>query len=177
MGQFAQFVGGKSGGMGEVIAALCRGLTERGVAAHLITLNLGSHFLEKSGISEKEWVQQRHHLDTQNIHLVTSSHFEHHHSVYDGDPIQTSCEFQRQIINGHLINIRNKYEGRAIVHSHDWMAGGANAAIRPVATNPAAAYRTQSAYRVSARGDASWRQYGPVMGAPLSCLGLRPQLH
>lgn len=112
-----------------------------------ITLNLGSHFLEKSGIREEEWVQQRHHLDTQNIHLVTSSHFEHNHIAYDGDPIQTACEFQRQIINGHLINIGNNYEGRAIVHSHDWMAGGANAAIRPVTINSAAAYLTQYAYR------------------------------
>ena len=99
MGEFAQFVAGKSGGMGEVVAALCRGLTERGVPTHLITLNLRRKFREKAGISEEEWIKQRHQLDTGNVHLVNSDLFEHLYSAYDGEPVVTACEFQRQIIN------------------------------------------------------------------------------
>ena len=32
---------------------------------------------------------------------------------------------QKQVINSYLKEIRSKYEGRAVLHSHDWMAGGA----------------------------------------------------
>jgi len=40
-------------------------------------------------------------------------------------PVVTAAEFQRQIINSYLKEIRSRYEGRVIVHTHDWMAGGA----------------------------------------------------
>ena len=125
MGKFAQFVSGKSGGLGEVISALCKGLSDRKIPTHLITLNLQKRFREEAHLSEAEWIQSRHKLSPENIHLVSSSVFEEYRSAYDGDPLITAAEFQRQIVNSYLKEIRSNYEGRAIIHTHDWMAGGA----------------------------------------------------
>ena len=44
MGTLARFISGKSGGMGEVVAALCEGLRERGIDCYLGTLNLKKRF-------------------------------------------------------------------------------------------------------------------------------------
>ncbi|MFC1764882.1 glycogen/starch synthase [Planctomycetota bacterium] len=124
MGEFAKYVSGKSGGMGEVVSALCKGLSDRKIPVHLVTINLWRRFRQEAGLSEEDWIQKRHYMDPQFIHLVTSSIFEDYHSAYDGNPRENAAEFQRQIINAYLKDIRGQYHGRAIVHSHDWMAGG-----------------------------------------------------
>jgi alpha-amylase/alpha-mannosidase (GH57 family) len=124
MGYFARYVSGKSGGMGEVVSALCKGLSERQIAVHLITLNLTKRFREESGLSEAEWIQKRHQIKPEGVHLVTSALYEDYHSAYDGDAAANAAEFQSQIVNTFLAEIRSQYEGRAIVHSNDWMAGG-----------------------------------------------------
>ncbi len=135
MGQFARFVSGKSGGLGEVISALCKGLSERRVPVHLITMNLTRRFREEAGLSETEWIQKRHQLNPENVHLVSSSIFEGYRSAYEGWPLANAAEFQRQIVNTYVKEIRSKYEGRAILHTNDWMAGGvalAYAALRHI---------------------------------------------
>ncbi len=124
MGQFAKYVSGKSGGLGEVISALCKGLSQRNIPVHLITLNLSRRFREEAGLSEAEWIRTRHHLNPENVHLVTSAIFEGNRSAYDGSPPANAAEFQRQIVNTYIKEIRSAYEGRAILHSNDWMAGG-----------------------------------------------------
>jgi glycogen synthase len=125
MGRFARFISGKAGGLGEVISALCKGLSDRQIPTHLITLNLKRRFKEESRMSEAEWIQSRHQLHPENIHLVTSAIFENNWSAYQNDPAETAAEFQRQIVNTYLKEIRSQHEGKAILHSHDWMAGGA----------------------------------------------------
>lgn len=124
MGELARLVSGKSGGLGEVISALCKGLLERRIPAHMITLNLKRRFREESHLSDEEWIQNRHKLSPANVHLVSSSLFEDLRSAYAGDPRVTAAEFQRQMVNTYIKEIRSHYEGRAILHTHDWMAGG-----------------------------------------------------
>jgi glycogen synthase len=124
MGQFAKYVSGKSGGLGEVISALCQGLSQRNIPVHLVTLNLSRRFREEAGLSEAEWIQTRHHLNPENVHLVSSAIFEGNRSAYDGSPPANAAEFQRQIVNTYIKEIRSFYEGRAILHTNDWMAGG-----------------------------------------------------
>ena len=136
MGKFAQFVSGKSGGLGDVISALCKGLAERNIPTHLITLNLRRRFREEANLSEAEWIQSRHRLSPENIHLVSSSTFEDYRSAYEGDPLVTAAEFQRQIVNSHLKEIRSRYEGRGVIHAHDWMAGGVLAAYASLRNIP-----------------------------------------
>jgi len=128
MGQFARFVSGKSGGLGEVVSALCKGLLERRIPVHLITINLTKRFREEAGLTEAEWIQKRQQLYPENVHLVSSAVFEGYRSAYDGWPLANAAEFQRQIVNTNIKEIRSKYEGRGILHTNDWMAGGVAAA-------------------------------------------------
>ena len=124
MGQFAKYVSGKSGGLGEVVSALCQGLLARHIPVHLITINLTKRFREEAGLSEAEWIQKRQQLNPENVHLVSSAVFEGYRSAYDGWPLANAAEFQRQIVNTYIKEIRSKYEGRGILHTNDWMAGG-----------------------------------------------------
>ncbi|OHB53502.1 MAG: hypothetical protein A2Y12_17985 [Planctomycetes bacterium GWF2_42_9] len=124
MGDFAKYVSGKSGGMGEVVAALCRGLSEKGILTYIITLNLKRTFMEKSGISRDEFIYKSYHLPNDNIKTVDSALFENYMSAYDGDPRVTASEFQTTIRHSMIREIISKNEGRGILHTHDWMAGG-----------------------------------------------------
>lgn len=125
MGALARYISGKSGGQGEVVSALCEGLSERGIAVHLVTLNLKKRFQRESDLDERSWRAIRYKIDSENINLVSSAVFAENLSAYSGDPIATAAEFQREIINNIIKTVRAKHGGRLIVHSHDWMAGGA----------------------------------------------------
>ena len=124
MGEFAKYVTGKSGGMGEVVAALCAGLWERGVPTYVITLNLKKRFMEKSGIREDEYIEEIFHVPHDHIKMIDSAMFENYMSPYDGDPRLTAAEFQKRIIQSFIREIISKHEGEGILHTHDWMAGG-----------------------------------------------------
>ena len=125
MGALAQYISGKSGGQGEVVSALCNGLVERGIEVHLATLNLKKRFQKESGMDEIEWRQIRYRVDPERIHLVSSSLFAENMSAYSGNPVLTAAEFQRETVNNIITTVRAKSEGRLILHTHDWMAGGA----------------------------------------------------
>jgi glycogen synthase len=125
MGGLARFISGKSGGQGEVVSALCEGLTERGIDVHLATLNLKKRFQIESQMNERQWRDVRYRIDSEKIHLVSSAVFSENLSAYAGDPILTAVEFQREIVNNVIKTVRARSEGRLIIHSHDWMAGGA----------------------------------------------------
>jgi glycogen synthase len=124
MGALARYISGKSGGQGEVVSALCEGLSERGIDVHLALLNLKKRFQKESGMDEHQWRDMRYKIDPENIHLVSSAVFADNLSAYAGDPIRTAAEFQREIVNNVIKDVRARKEGRLILHSHDWMAGG-----------------------------------------------------
>jgi glycogen synthase len=125
MGGLARFISGKSGGQGEVVSALCEGLTERGIDVHLAILNLKKRFQRESQLNELQWRDVRYRIDSEKIHLVSSSVFSENLSAYAGDPILTAVEFQHDIVNNVIKTVRARSQGRLIIHSHDWMAGGA----------------------------------------------------
>jgi glycogen synthase len=80
--------------------------------------------MERSGMSREDYIQKLYHLPRDNIKTVDSSLFENYSSAYDGDPRATAAEFQRKIRHSLIREIISKHEGRGIIHSHDWMAGG-----------------------------------------------------
>jgi glycogen synthase len=125
MGPLSRYISGKSGGLGEVIAALCEGLTDRGIDCHLATLYLKKRFQQESNLDDDEWSEIRNRIDPERIHLIKSSSFTHLPSAYAGDPVQNAAEFQRQMINSVITNVRARYGGRLVINSHDWMTGGA----------------------------------------------------
>jgi len=124
MGDLARYIAGKSGGLGEVVAALCEGLTERGIECHLATINLQRRFRREHGMDETQWRDFRDRTDPARVHLICSSFFDGLQSAYEGDVLLTAVEFQRQISNYFISTVRAKHDGRLIIHSHDWMAGG-----------------------------------------------------
>ncbi|MBN2569107.1 MAG: glycogen/starch synthase [Deltaproteobacteria bacterium] len=128
MGDIAKYISGKSGGLGEVVTALCEGLIQRNLDVHFITLNLKGRFQRESHVGESQWREIRHKIDSGSIHLVTSSVFDNLLGAYDGEPNLNAAEFQKEIVNNVLKTVRAKSGGKVIVHSHDWMAGGVVAA-------------------------------------------------
>jgi glycogen synthase len=125
MGDLAKYISGKSGGQGEVVSALCEGMTERGIHVHLATLNLKRRFQLEGMMDEREWREIRYQIDPKRIHLVSSAVFADNLSAYAGNPLLTAAEFQREIINNVIKTVRAQHQGKLIIHSHDWMAGGA----------------------------------------------------
>ncbi len=124
MGEFAKYVSGKSGGMGEVVAALCRGLAEHDVLTYIITLNLKRKFMEKSGMDRDEYIQKKYTLAQDHIKLIDSAIYENYANPYEGDPRVTAADFQKKIRLNLIKEIISKHKGKGIIHSHDWMAGG-----------------------------------------------------
>jgi len=124
MGGLAKYIYGKSGGQGEVVSALCEGLMERGIHVHLATLNLKKRFREEARLNEQQWREVRYAIDPHNIHLVSSSIFADNLSAYSGNTLLTAAEFQKEVVNNIIKSLRAKHKG-LIIHSHDWMAGGA----------------------------------------------------
>lgn len=124
MGLLAKFISGKSGGLGEVITALCEGLTERGIDCHLATMNLKKRFQKESHLDEKQWREIRYAVDPDKVHLVTSSVFADLPSAYSGNPGLNAAEFQKEIVNHIIKTVKAKSHGKLVLHSHDWMAGG-----------------------------------------------------
>jgi len=124
MGPLAQYISGKSGGMGEFVTALSKGLTERGVDCHLVTLNLKKRFQRESHMDENEWRAIRYKVDPERVHLVCSALFEDLPSAYSGNAELNASELQREAVNQIIKTVRAENRGRLIIHSHDWMAGG-----------------------------------------------------
>ncbi|MBN1829445.1 MAG: glycogen/starch synthase [Deltaproteobacteria bacterium] len=125
MGPMARYISGKSGGLGEVVSALCEGLLERNIDVHLSTLNLKKRFQQESRIDEDAWREMRYKVDSDKIHLVSSSVFASLTGAYAGDPRLNAAEFQKEVVNNILKTVMAKSRGKLLVHSHDWMAGGA----------------------------------------------------
>jgi len=125
MGNLARYISGKAGGLGEVVSALCEGLRARGVNCHLATLNLKTRFQRESNMDEHTWREMRAKIDPDKVHLVSSSIFSDLSCAYAGNPLLNAAEFQKELVNNIIKTVRAKNEGRLILHSHDWMAGGA----------------------------------------------------
>jgi len=124
MGPLAHFISGKSGGLGEVIAALCEGLTQRGVDCHIATPNLKKRFKQENCLDEDQWHNILDTINPDRIHLVKSSIYDDLASPYEGDPLLNAAEFQKALVNHVITDIRARHGGNLIIHSHDWMAGG-----------------------------------------------------
>jgi len=125
MGNLARYISGKSGGLGEVVSALCEGLRARGINCHLATLNLKKRFQAESNMDENTWREIRYKIDPDKVHLVSSSVFANLACAYTGNPLLNAAEFQKEVVNNIIKTVRAKSGGKLILHSHDWMAGGA----------------------------------------------------
>ena len=124
MGLLPTYISSKSGGMGEVISALCKGLTNRGIECHLATLNLSRRFQQENHLNNDQWHRITSTIDPDRIHLVNSAVFNNLPDAYSGNPVVNAAEFQKTMVNQIIPRLRAINGGRVIIHSHDWMAGG-----------------------------------------------------
>lgn len=124
MGTLATYISGKSGGLGEVVSALCEGLIERDIDVHLATINLKKRFQREAHIDESQWREIRYKIGSDKIHLVSSAFFAGLTGAYDGNPKLNAAEFQKEVVNNIIKLVGANSKGKLIVHSHDWMAGG-----------------------------------------------------
>ena len=124
MGPLAAYISGKSGGMGEVVSALCEGLTNRGIECHLATINLSRRFQQENHLNDDQWHKITGTIDPDRVHLVNSAIFNDLPDAYAGNPVANAAEFQKTMVNQIIPRIRAKNGGHVIIHSHDWMAGG-----------------------------------------------------
>jgi glycogen synthase len=108
-----------------VVSTLCEGLRARGINCHLATLNLKKRFQRESKMDEQAWREIRYKIDPDKVHLVSSSVFTNLPCAYAGNPLLNAAEFQKELVNNIIKDVRAKNGGRLILHSHDWMAGGA----------------------------------------------------
>lgn len=136
MGPLARYISGKSGGMGEVVSALCEGLTHRGIECHLATFNLSRRFQQENHLNDDQWRKINSTTDPDRIHLVNSAVFHDLPDAYAGNSVINAAEFQKVMVNQIIPRIRAKNGGRLIIHSHDWMAGGIITAYAKMAGCP-----------------------------------------
>lgn len=95
MGPLARYISGKSGGMGEVVAALCYGLSQREIECRLAVPYLKRRFQSECGLDEKSWYAIRNRLDPAKIHLINSSTYSNLSSIYAGNPLQNAHRISR----------------------------------------------------------------------------------
>jgi ADP-glucose type glycogen/starch synthase len=130
MGNAAQYIRAKGGGLGDISAGLIRYIYEAGrfeVHVALPKYDAKIRDLSKIGFRDLDLLSRL--LDRRGIHLVSDSAFSLLTDIYDDSPVhprvRRSEAFQRHIIN-HLLGALDP----DIVHCNDWMTGLVPAAAR-----------------------------------------------
>ncbi len=130
MGNAANHVRAKGGGLGDISAGLIRNLYEdERFELHVALPKYASKFADLSEIGDRELDELTPILHKQGIHLVTDSAFSRLDDLYDESlehpRIRRAQAFSRHIINHMLDTVRPD-----VVHCNDWMTGLVPAAAR-----------------------------------------------
>lgn len=123
MGNAAQYIRAKGGGMGDISAGLIRYLFADGTFTLHVALPKYDHKIrEYSHISNREMSLLVPLLQRHGVHLVADSAFSRLTGVYDDSDqhprVHRALAFQRYIINQLLDEVRPD-----VVHCNDWMTG------------------------------------------------------
>ena len=122
MGNLANVLGAKAGGLADVSASLVSSLYEAGIDVHVALPNYRSMFNRKiSQIHDKELSIYRSILPNDRIHLAEDRCFYYREQVYDNYAAQNmklALAFQREVINNIIPRVRPD-----IIHCNDWMTG------------------------------------------------------
>ena len=120
MGNLAQRLSAKAGGLADVSASLVNALASQGANVHVALPNFRRMFdLDAQGLFEKEYERVRRVLSKNRIHLAEDRVFYHCSKVYDpGENHNVSLAFQREVINHTIPEVRPH-----LIHCNDWMTG------------------------------------------------------
>ena len=122
MGNLANHLTAKAGGLADVSASLVSCLYEREVDVHVALPNYRAMFNRKvADIHNAQLEQYRRRLSEDRIHLAEDRCFYYRESVYDDYAVQNmklSLAFQREVINNIIPRVKPD-----IIHCNDWMTG------------------------------------------------------
>lgn len=120
MGNLAQRMSAKAGGMADVSASLVKALHDQGADVHVALPNYRKMFhLDVAQVHDLEYNKVSRALPEQRIHLAEDRVFYHRSKVYSASENHLiSLAFQREVINHILPQVRPH-----LVHCNDWMTG------------------------------------------------------
>jgi starch synthase len=130
MGNAAQYIRAKGGGLGDISAGLIQHLhTDARFELHVVLPRYDAKIRDLARITYREIDAMGRVLGRQGVHLVTDSAFSSLTEVYgeqEANPrIRRAEAFQRYIINDLLLRLEPD-----VVHCNDWMTGLVPAAAR-----------------------------------------------
>lgn len=122
MGNMANYLTAKAGGLADVSAALVASLYEAGIDVHVALPNYRTMFNRNIGrLIRKELSIMRAILPGDRIHLAEDRCFYYRDSVYHSHAVENmklSLAFQREVINNILPRVKPD-----LIHCNDWMTG------------------------------------------------------
>jgi starch synthase/alpha-amylase len=120
MGNFAEYLTAKAGGLADVSAALISALFEQGADVHVALPDYRAIFNDRSTpLLEKEQMAIRSVMPEDRIHLVEDRAFFYLNRIYSGDGLENtrlSLTFQRDVINYIVPRVQPD-----LIHCNDWM--------------------------------------------------------
>lgn len=119
MGNLAQRMCAKAGGLADVSASLVKALYDQGADVHVALPNYRRMFdLDVESVLAHEYEKVSRSLPEQRIHLAEDRIFYHRNTVYGAENHLISLAFQREVINHTIPQVRPD-----LIHCNDWMTG------------------------------------------------------
>jgi ADP-glucose type glycogen/starch synthase len=119
MGNLAQRLSAKAGGLADVSASLVKALHDLGADVHVALPNYRRMFhLDVASVFDNEFQKVSRTLPEQRIHLAEDRVFYHRSSVYGAENHLIALAFQREVINHTIPQVRPD-----LIHCNDWMTG------------------------------------------------------
>src|SRR5690606_18441562 len=119
MGNLAQRMCAKAGGLADVSASLVKALHDQGADVHVALPNYRRMFhLDVASVFDHEFEKVSRALPEQRIHLAEDRVFYHRASVYGAENHLIALAFQREVINHTIPQVRPD-----LIHCNDWMTG------------------------------------------------------
>lgn len=120
MGNLAQRLSAKAGGMADVSASLVQALYLQGADVHVALPNYRRMFdRQVAQVHDNEFRKVSHSLSDPCIHLAEDRAFYHRSRVYSAKENHLlSLAFQREVINHTIPKVRPQ-----LIHCNDWMTG------------------------------------------------------
>ncbi|MGD9249937.1 MAG: glycogen/starch synthase [Desulfobacterales bacterium] len=129
MGNMANQLAAKAGGLADVSAALISALFDQGVDVHVALPDYREIFAARlAPVLNQEIGRIRDKMPDERVHLAEDRAFFYLNTVYSnygGDNIKIALAFQREIINNIIPHVRPD-----LIHCNDWMTGLIPAAAR-----------------------------------------------
>ena len=119
MGNMAQRMSAKAGGMADVSASLVSELYDQGADVHVALPNYRRMFhMDVQEMFDREYERVKENLGVERIHLAEDRIFYHRDQVYADENLHVALAFQREVIHHIIPQIHPD-----LIHCNDWMTG------------------------------------------------------